>query len=454
MRRHSVIARLGPSDVDKLVIHERASVITELRFIDGKKRLGFGLGQIVDALKNRGLYPSDEAIDLAILAGAVTAADTRINRDSESQDSWTREIDLYIPVKHRDRWEASQTLIERMLHFLSGDSWRLFFRERHKDYQVLLDEPKELITPSFSCACLFSGGLDSFTGAVDLLESGENPLFVSHYWDASTSSQLPCASVLGTKYGDFEPRHVRARIGFPDDLVKGSAPEKTLRGRSFLFFSLAALATSGINQETTIYVPENGLISLNVPLDPLRLGAWSTRTTHPFYLARWQELLDQLGLTVRLANPYRFKTKGEMLVDCKDRAFLQDHLAQTISCSSYTKGRFKGHSHGHCGYCVPCLIRRASIEKAFGHDPTAYTIVPDLAAHTLDAGKVESEHVLSFQMMAARLNKNPSLAKILVHKSGPLSDYNDDEIMSYAAVFQRGIKEVEGVVSKAKVKPL
>jgi hypothetical protein len=31
-----------------------------------------------------------------------------------------------------------------------------------------------------------------------------------------------------------------------------------------------------------LHVPENGLIVINVPLDPLRLGAFSTRTTHPF----------------------------------------------------------------------------------------------------------------------------------------------------------------------------
>lgn len=27
----------------------------------------------------------------------------------------------------------------------------------------------------------------------------------------------------------------------------------------------------------------------------------------------------------------------------------------------------------HCGYCVPCLIRRAAMYKAFGSDGTVYT---------------------------------------------------------------------------------
>jgi hypothetical protein len=137
---------------------------------------------------------------------------------------------------------------------------------------------------------------------------------VSHYWENSTSSQEICAQRIGAIYGDIDPRHVRARIGFSNNLVKGSGSETTTRGRSFLFFAMAVLVASGLNNPDII-IPENGLISLNVPLDPLRLGAWSTRTTHPFYLARWQELLGKLGIDGTMSNPYRFMTKGEMVTE-------------------------------------------------------------------------------------------------------------------------------------------
>ncbi|OOG24358.1 hypothetical protein B1C78_08980 [Thioalkalivibrio denitrificans] len=454
MRRHSILARLGPADTSKVTIHEPRSATTEIRFIDGEKRLGYGLGQIIDQLARRGLYPTEDAADLAILAGTVTAADTRINRGSESQDSWTREIDIYVPVRAPDRWNAIAPLTERMLHFLTGDRWRLFFRSRHKVYKTLIETPPIAVGSPFSSVCLFSGGLDSFTGAVDLLEGGENPIFVSHYWDASTRSQLPCATVLGKEYGDLYSRHVRARVGFPADLVSGSAPENSLRARSFLFFSLAALTASCLSGKSTIYVPENGLISLNVPLDVLRLGAWSTRTTHPFYMARWQELFDTLGFPFTMENPYRFKTKGEMLSQCKNKIFLEKHGHETISCSSYMKSRHKKLPHGHCGYCVPCLIRRASIKAAFGHDRTDYVIIPDLMSRTLDASRAEGEDVRSFQMTASRLKRKPDLARLLVHKPGPLSDYTDGEIAAYADVFRRGIAEVGKLVENVKVRPL
>jgi hypothetical protein len=452
MRRHSIIARLGPADTGGVNIRQPGTVVTEIRFVDGEHRLSFGLGQAIDQLGRRGVVPSERAVDLALLAATVTAADMRIARMTESQDSWTREIDLYIPVQDPTLWIAAAGLIEKALNFLTGDRWRVFFRERHGNNREMIIRKGILAKPPFTSVCLFSGGLDSFTGAIDLLAAGKTPIFVSHYWDLSTSSQELCAKRIGSVYGAIEPRHVRARVGFPDDLVKGSNPEKSQRGRSFLFFALAALAASGLEAEPTIYVPENGLISLNVPLDPLRVGAWSTRTTHPFYMARWSDLLQQLGIPASVANPYRFRTKGEMLVDCANKDLLKKHVAETISCSSVTRARWQGLAPGHCGYCVPCLIRRAAIETAFGADPTIYTI-PDLTARELDSRSAEGEHVRSFQMMVRRLQAKPALARILVHKTGPLSDYPDPDVTEYSEVFARGIAEVGSIVGKAVVRP-
>jgi len=48
----------------------------------------------------------------------------------------------------------------------------------------------------------------------------------------------------------------------------------------------------------------NGLIAVNVPLDPLRLGALRTRTTHPFYIARWNDALTALSIEGRIENHY------------------------------------------------------------------------------------------------------------------------------------------------------
>jgi 7-cyano-7-deazaguanine synthase in queuosine biosynthesis len=451
MRRHSIIARLGPADRTRVALRDSDTVKTTIRFVDGDHRLGFGLGQMVDQLADLGLTPTDPAVDLAILAAVVMAADTRISRTTESQDSWTREIDLYLPVLDPDVWTAQAALIERMLRFLTGDHWRVAFRRRHSDYRELIEPALGLSFDTFDSVCLFSGGLDSFVGAIDLLARDQSPLFVSHYGDVSTSSQKLCAERIGTVYGDNETRHVRANVGFPSDLVEGSNPELTTRGRSFLFLGLGALAASAL-PSPTLYIPENGLISLNVPLDPLRLGAWSTRTTHPFYLARWQQLIDALGISATIANPYRFMTKGEMLRNCRNRTLVKRYASETISCSSFSKARYRGLSPRHCGYCTPCLIRRAAIETAFGTDRTVYSI-PNLAAQPLEGAKSESEHVRSFQMMASRLSGSPEIESILVHKPGPLSDYPAGDIARYASVFRRGIEEVAQILRRVTVRP-
>jgi hypothetical protein len=113
MRRHSIIARLGPSDRAHVETEFTNSVTTQIRFIDGERRFGYGIGQAIDRLAERGIVPSEIAVDLMLLAATVTAADTRISRATESQDSWTREINLHIPVQNTALWSGAAPLIVR-----------------------------------------------------------------------------------------------------------------------------------------------------------------------------------------------------------------------------------------------------------------------------------------------------------------------------------------------------
>jgi hypothetical protein len=199
-----------------------------------------------------------------------------------------------------------------------------------------------------------------------------------------------------------------------------------------------------------LYVPENGLISLNVPLDHLRVGAQSTRTTHPYFMARFQEILSRLDISVTLKNPYQFQTKGEMVMGCRDIAFLKANAKHTISCSSETKGRWEGLAPMHCGYCVPCLIRRASLQRGLKFDDTQYQI-PNLRAVPLDSTKAKGKDVRSFQIALSRLHKYPGFPRIAVMIPGPLTEFKDD-LPAFAEMYQRGLQEVgellNGVVSK------
>ena len=76
-------------------------------------------------------------------------------------------------------------------------------------------------------------------------------------------------------------------LNFKKEFIPQGGVENTTRSRSFLFISFGVFAVSGVKGVNELKIPENGLIALNVPLDNLRVGSHSTRTTHPFYLEMW-----------------------------------------------------------------------------------------------------------------------------------------------------------------------
>jgi 7-cyano-7-deazaguanine synthase in queuosine biosynthesis len=452
MKRHSLICRFGATDRSRVSVIERDSRQTVVQFVQGNKRLEHGIGSTLDAIRDQGIHPSEAGLDLLVLASLVYCADTRINRESEAQDGWTREIDVYLPVHDHVRWNDLSTKISALLEFLTGDKWRFYFRARPKQFSTLCERPTQQTLELPTSVCLFSGGLDSFIGAIDLLEQGQKPLFVSHAWVANASDhQKLCVDALDRQYGAPIQR-IRAHVGFHKNLITRVGAESTERSRSFLFFSLAALAASGLKKtDATIYVPENGLISLNVPLDPLRLGSLSTRTTHPHYMSGFDSLLQGLGIPAHVKNPYFAMTKGKMVAGCRNQVFLGKNIIRTMSCSSPNKARWKKLPPGHCGYCLPCIIRRASLLDWKPKDPTVYH-EKNLKARTFDSSKAEGDNLRSFQLAIKRLGNDIQKAQLFIHKSGPLPQ-KSTELDAYARVYLDGMQEVGRLLKGVKTSP-
>ena len=454
MRRYVLHGRFGRGDRVKLPL-ERSETPARIELLSGQYTLGYGMGRVLNDLAQLGLSPTETGIDLLILAAHAYAADTRISRGAGSQDGWTREIRLVVPVSDPDRWNAARGLILRMLNFLTGDRWAIGFRPRPEGVAALAPRlTAELISPAFDDLGLLSGGLDSLISAIDRLEAGKTPLFISHASEgASSDVQATVFRALERHYNHSGLARLRLWMTFPNDLVTGSTPEDTTRGRSFLFFAIGVLAGTAMGHPFTLIAPENGLIALNVPLDPLRLGALSTRTMHPFYIARWNELLAALEVPGRIENPYWNRTKGEMMAECANRAVLQSVSADSLSCSSPTKGRWRHVGVQHCGYCYPCIIRRAAFLAAFGPgaDKTTYTL-SDLAARSLRTGQSEGQQVRSLQFAIARLQAKPGLSRILVQKSGPLADHPDRR-SELAEVYRRGLDEIAALLDGVVTSP-
>lgn len=455
MRRHVIIGRYGRGDRSRMPIGD-GEFETRLDLIAGERALDHGIGRALRDLVRLDVYPSEMGIDVLVLAAHVHAADTRVSRTSESQDGWTRELRLVVPVSDPDRWTAAAPTFVRMLNFLTGDRWSIGFRARPARFaRVAPVPPGRVIGRAYNDLALFSGGLDSLVGAIDTLEAGHAPLLVSHAGEGATSdAQTTLFDALKAHYPASSFQRLRLWMAFPRGFVRESAGEDTTRGRSFLFFALGVFAGSGFDEPFKLKVPENGLIAVNVPLDPLRLGALSTRTTHPFYIARWNDALTALGVAGSIENPYWDRTKGEMTAACANGALLQRLTPSSLSCSAPTKGRYRGLSIQHCGYCLPCLIRRAALLRGFGPgaDATVYTI-DDLTARTLDTRRTEGVQIRSFQLAIERLRAKPVLAPILIHKPGPLFDESPARRAVLAGVYRRGLEEVGALLAGVRTQP-
>jgi hypothetical protein len=447
MTRYVLGARLGTPD-RPLIETSSDEQLVDVDFIDDAGVPRYGIGRALRDLAKIGLYPTTTGIDLLVLATLVYMADTRINRKQTSQDNWTREIRLVVPVSDVSKWDKCSTDIALTLRFLTGDLWQITFR----DWPAEASRPgvglKATASVGFDSVSLFSGGLDSLIGAINCLDAGNRPLFVSHSGDPSISSpQSHLFDALAKLYQQqFPVKRLRMALRLEAEIVPGVASESSTRGRSFPFFALGAFAGSAFGKPTIVSVPENGLISLNVPLDSTRLGSNSTRTTHPYYVHRWNELLNALDIPCTLINPYWDKTKGEMISGCANPGFLKKLAPLSISCAHPSYKRYAQDSIDHCGTCVPCIIRRASFAASPLTDPTAYR-EEDIAPSSLDPSSTEGAQVRAFELATARLHSNPQLASILIHKPGPLL-HDIGNLDAYADVYRRGMGEVRSLLDK------
>lgn len=216
--------------------------------------------------------------------------------------------------------------------------------------------------------------------------------------------------------------------------------EDTTRTRSLMFFSHAIAYATAMADQVTLIIPENGLISLNIPLTHTRLGTSSTRTTHPFYMKMFQEVLRELGINVTIVNPYQFKTKGEMVLQCKNRDFLRRNIENTMSCSHTDVGWHRGESKTcHCGYCLPCTIRKAAIKKGELEDTSVYY------DNSYNSGPTAQHSLNAYRLSLANFNSKNAFLKIQC--SGPI----EKNINDFAELYIRGMQEVAAYLEEVNV---
>ncbi len=301
--------------------------------------------------------------DLLRIAAYAYAADQRVPRGGDADvygDAWSREIVLYLPVSEPAFWSRPELerRLRETLNFLSGDRWSFVFSQAAPDLsQLAFGGTEEEVSGRPDSVYLFSGGLDSLAAVVEAVRGGRRPLLIGH----------SPAHHIGSRQRELvsQLRDAGLSWAFPyvSAAVHRAGPEPrdfTQRTRSFLYAALGMVAARALGL-STVALADNGVVSLNLPLNDQLVGSTASRTTHPKFLWLFNELVAAaFEGGPRVHNPLWSRTRVECL-DILKTAGLQRLVPWTGSCSHH-RGRLR--QRPHCGGVLS--VHRPPVRDACG----------------------------------------------------------------------------------------
>lgn len=321
----------------------------------------------------------DLLLDLLEIASYIYCADQRASRGTEqlsqAGSSWRRSMHFTIPVRHPDIWSGTElsSALHETLSFLSDDSYQFSFvaaiqpfAERDAYFADLLegvDDADEV--------ALFSGGIDSFAGAVDMIVGqGRKMVLVGHH-SAPKVFAVQKDLVAALRAAGHANRLFYVPVNITNTGVQ--ATETTQRSRSFLYASLAFVIARMFGKNSFTFF-ENGVVSFNLPIARDVLGSRATRTTHPKVIRGFEEIFSAIAdEPIEIRTPYIWLTKKEVVERILHNGF--GHLlSTTVSC---VHPRTWTTSVRHCGACSQCVDRRFAILAAGAedHEPAADYVI-------------------------------------------------------------------------------
>ncbi len=293
--------------------------------------------------------------DLREITAYVFSANVRTNYDFPRPvypPQPGRSFSFHINVRDYDFWmqQDIKELLEQLLLSMSrDDNYRFSFYKmqpgalgkrpvwnpHNEEYQITL----------------FSGGLDSVAGLIELLEStNKKIILVSHQAGLPEIAlrQDKLFSIISNLYPG-RCSHFRFQCNIPDI----DYDDKNIGTRGFLYCSSAFILSSIYNQNH-LYVYENGISSLG--FDQVYSSALISagRQSHPKTLGLLAKLFSRISeKEFHIEQPFLFSTKADVISVLKkyDRLEL---FKQTVSCCNLMD-RDPGSTH--CGSCAPCIER-------------------------------------------------------------------------------------------------
>lgn len=311
--------------------------------------------------------------DLLEIATYIYVADQMNDRRGRGDGSdygklWRRQLHFHISVRDPGRWNRQDVMdaLVEAVGFLSDDEYQFTFTNDPSPtpYQEYIQFNEATPWDQADDVVLFSGGLDSLAGAVEQIISLQKRLIlVTHApctkfetWHQTLRAQI------NQRSGPTPPHYVKVTANKLTD-----TEEYTQRTRSFLYASLAATIANMTGKQRIRFF-ENGVTSLNLPINGQIIGSRATRTTHPETLRRFAHLFSVLSDALFVVeNPFQWHTKTEIVKKILDLG-CQGMIENSTSCA-HTWRMMKLVSH--CGTCSQCVDRRfATIAAgAKDHDP-------------------------------------------------------------------------------------
>lgn len=244
-------------------------------------------------------------------------------------------------------------ILERLVTFVLLSQTSISFHPSSDEYQTAAKG----MSRKSKYVALFSGGVDSLSGALLASEKSTSivNVFCSHMYQGRVIS---VTRKLSERY--FSNKGIDL-YEFPVPVMDTTGYSQT---RGFLYILTAAAIGVSVGARR-IVVSECGPTMHQPKFGP---ADQTTMTTHPFVLARAQEILDLITPQLAISTPFENLTKAEVMAVCpKPRAFKESH-----SCISQRLVL-------HDGTCYGCVVRLLAGIAAgvpdvdYAHDPTTST---------------------------------------------------------------------------------
>jgi hypothetical protein len=200
-----------------------------------------------------------------------------------------------------------------------------------------------------------------------------------------------------------------------------------------------------------VLLADNGVVSLNLPLNEQALGSKASRSTHPTVLRLMNELMKKLWAAPPLIrNPLAERTRSEVLGVLRASG-VPELLTSTNSCAATNR---RPNERAHCGTCSQCVDRRfAALAAGMAEfDPVATTYAVDIFRDELEEGRsrIMAE---SYYDLALRIDGLPSDEAVLdtmveLHDAlDAAAPHLDQQAMGFASMLRR---QAAGVVAVMK----